>query len=55
VEPRIIDIDILLYDDKVVQSEDLVIPHPFLHERRFALVPLADIAAGWFHPVLELM
>ena len=43
-EPRIIDIDILLYGDKVVNSPNLVIPHPQIAERSFVLVPLAEIA-----------
>lgn len=51
--PRIIDIDILLYDDKVVRSPGLEVPHPRLAERAFVLVPLAEIAPGQVHPVLE--
>ena len=41
--PRAIDIDILLYDDVTVDSEELTIPHPRLHERRFALIPLVEL------------
>ncbi len=52
--PRPIDIDILLYDDLVLQSENLIIPHPRLHERGFVLVPLADIAADIVHPTLQV-
>lgn len=49
--PRLIDLDILLYEGVVMDSPDLTIPHPRLHERRFALVPLADIAADVIHPL----
>ena len=51
--PRTIDIDILLYDDQVVESDKLSIPHPQLHLRRFALAPLAEIAASVIHPKLK--
>lgn len=50
--PRLIDIDILLYDDQMIDTGDLVVPHPRLPERRFALAPLADIAAETRHPAL---
>ena len=49
--PREIDIDILLYGDLVLESEDLTIPHPRIAERAFVLVPLADIATDIVHPV----
>src|SRR5580700_820584 len=42
--PRTIDIDILLFDDTIVDSEELTIPHPTMHQRRFVLEPLAEIA-----------
>src|SRR5436305_5413122 len=42
--PRLIDIDILLYDDVKLQAEHLTIPHPRMHERAFVLIPLAEIA-----------
>jgi 2-amino-4-hydroxy-6-hydroxymethyldihydropteridine diphosphokinase len=48
--PRPIDLDILLYDDRVTESRDLVIPHARLSERAFVLVPLSDIAPDAVHP-----
>jgi 2-amino-4-hydroxy-6-hydroxymethyldihydropteridine diphosphokinase len=50
-EDRIIDIDILLYDDLILQTEMLSIPHPRMGERDFVLRPLAEIAPGLRHPV----
>lgn len=51
--PRVIDIDILFFGDIIVASETLTIPHPALHERRFTLVPMAEIAGDFIHPVLQ--
>jgi 2-amino-4-hydroxy-6-hydroxymethyldihydropteridine diphosphokinase len=48
--PRPIDLDILLYEDRVFETEDLTIPHPRLAERAFVLVPLAEIAVDVVHP-----
>ena len=50
---RIIDIDILFFNDAIIRSPELVVPHPHLQNRRFVLVPLAEIAAGYLHPVLK--
>ncbi len=50
---RVIDIDILFYDDLVLQTQRLTIPHPELANRRFTLVPLAEIAPEFMHPVLQ--
>ena len=50
---RVIDIDIALYGDFVVETPDLVIPHPAMHERRFVLTPLAEIAPDAMHPLLN--
>lgn len=51
--PRTIDIDILFYAATVMRSEKLEIPHPRLHERRFVLAPLADLAPNLRHPLLH--
>ncbi len=51
--PRAMDIDILLYGSSVVRSTDLEVPHPRLAERRFVLVPLAELAPGLRHPTLH--
>jgi 2-amino-4-hydroxy-6-hydroxymethyldihydropteridine diphosphokinase len=51
--PRTLDLDLLLYDDLVLDEPTLTLPHPAMHERRFVLVPLAEVAAGWRHPVLD--
>jgi 2-amino-4-hydroxy-6-hydroxymethyldihydropteridine diphosphokinase len=51
--PRTIDIDILLFGNSIVAADGLTIPHPALHERRFVLEPLAEIAPGALHPVLK--
>ena len=51
--PRKIDLDILLYAQEVIRTERLTVPHPLMHERRFVLEPLCEIAPGAFHPVLR--
>lgn len=48
--PRLIDIDILFYDDQIIDDDSLTIPHPFVGERAFVLAPLADIAPDYAHP-----
>lgn len=49
---RTLDLDLLLYGDQRIESEELVVPHPRLHERAFVLEPLSEVAAGVSHPVL---
>lgn len=49
--PRIIDLDILLFNEEVVNDEHLKIPHPHLTQRKFILIPLNEIATDFFHPV----
>ena len=51
---RIIDIDIIFYDNMVLDSERLKIPHPLMHKRRFVLEPMAEIAGGVVHPGLGM-
>jgi len=51
---RIIDIDILFFNDAIIRQPGLVIPHPEMQNRRFVLTPLAEIAPGYLHPVLGL-
>ena len=51
--PRLIDIDILIFDQEVSQDKNLILPHPEMANRRFALAPLADIAPELQHPILK--
>ncbi len=52
-QSRKMDIDILFYDDKIVAAENLIIPHPRLHQRRFCLEPLRQIAPDFIHPDIK--
>ena len=51
---RVVDIDIIFYDDAVVESEKLTLPHPLMHEREFVLRPMLEVAAEWRHPIIGL-
>src|SRR6266516_6749183 len=52
--PRVIDLDILLYGQETIDTPELQVPHPYMHLRRFVLVPLAEIAAEVMHPAMKL-
>ncbi len=51
--PRIIDIDILFFNNEIISTESLTIPHPEMQNRRFVLVPLCEIAPEYLHPALQ--
>ena len=51
--PRTIDLDILFYDDKIISEESLQIPHPRMHKRAYALVPLLELDPDFIHPVIK--
>lgn len=50
---RLIDIDLLMYDDLIINEPDLILPHPLMQERRFVMEPLAEIAPDLMHPLLK--
>jgi len=51
--PRTLDLDLIAYNDTVMQTKHLTLPHPHMHERMFVLQPLCDIRPNWRHPVLN--
>jgi len=51
--PRVIDIDVLFFNDKTIKNTRLTIPHPYLQDRNFVLVPLCEIAEDWIHPIFQ--
>ena len=52
--PRTLDLDLLLYDQQIICDDDLIVPHPRMHERWFVLKPMADLDASLVHPLLEM-
>ncbi|MCH7400695.1 2-amino-4-hydroxy-6-hydroxymethyldihydropteridine diphosphokinase [Belliella kenyensis] len=51
---RTMDIDVIFYGDSIIDEPDLIIPHPFMKERKFVLVPIVEILPDWIHPVLKM-
>jgi 2-amino-4-hydroxy-6-hydroxymethyldihydropteridine diphosphokinase len=52
-EARIIDIDILFFNDEMIAADELTVPHPFAHQRKFVLTSMNEIAPDYIHPVLQ--
>ena len=50
-EPRILDLDLVAYNNDVIERPSLIVPHPRMHQRAFVLLPLQDIAPDWTHPI----
>ncbi|HEX8341448.1 MAG TPA: 2-amino-4-hydroxy-6-hydroxymethyldihydropteridine diphosphokinase [Tepidisphaeraceae bacterium] len=53
-EPRTVDLDLLLFGEKIISSDDLIVPHPMMHQRRFVLEPLGMVAPDAVHPALQM-
>jgi len=53
-ESRIIDLDILYYNDEIIHNEALKIPHPAMHQRAFTMVPMEELAPNFLHPILKI-
>ena len=53
-ESRLIDLDLLLYGEEIIKMQDLEIPHPRIHVRKFVLIPLSDLDSGLIHPTLGI-
>ena len=51
--PREVDLDLLIFEDRVINTPDLIVPHPEMHRRRFVLIPFAEIAPDTIHPILR--
>ena len=52
--PRVIDLDVLFYNQEIIQESEIEIPHPFLHLRNFVMIPLCEIAPNFSHPVFKI-
>jgi 2-amino-4-hydroxy-6-hydroxymethyldihydropteridine diphosphokinase len=52
-QSRIIDIDLIVFDDQIIESEKLMIPHPLMQNRKFVLLPMQDLKLNWKHPILQ--
>ncbi len=52
-EARVIDLDLIDYSNKILISNEIIIPHPRAHQRRFVMEPLAELDANWIHPILK--
>ncbi len=53
-DPRLCDIDIIDYDQKIIREEKLILPHPRMRERNFVLIPLFEISKSWKHPISKV-
>jgi 2-amino-4-hydroxy-6-hydroxymethyldihydropteridine diphosphokinase len=53
-EPRLIDLDLLLYSDQIISTDELIVPHPLMHTRRFVLEPLVELSPTLIHPILRV-
>ena len=53
-EARVIDLDLIDYSNKILRNNEIVIPHPRAHQRRFVMEPLAELDNNWVHPILKL-
>ena len=51
--PRTIDLDLLYFDNQIINVPTLIVPHPYIQDRRFVLVPLNEIVPEWIHPVFH--
>ena len=52
-QSRIIDVDLIVFDDQIIESEKLMIPHPLMQNRKFVLLPMQDLKLNWKHPILQ--